>query len=92
MRCDTCSKKTNENFLKPFTHKEKNNEYIIFICGNCFRKFFPSSLKKTTHPHLTRHTLLNSIHFLTKKIKKFLKSLISSSSFLSSCPLSLFLH
>jgi hypothetical protein len=43
MKCAFCKKIDSSENLRSFIHKDKNCNYIIFVCEKCFKKLFASS-------------------------------------------------
>jgi hypothetical protein len=70
MKCAFCGKiDTNEN-LRSFIHKDKNCEYIIFVCERCFRRLFA-----TPNPFFL--SFINPLHYLSLLIIKIIKKIVN---------------
>jgi hypothetical protein len=70
MKCAFCKKFDSNENLRNFIHKDKNCEYIIFVCEKCFRRLFVSS-----EPFFL--SFIKPLHYLSLLIIKIIKKIVN---------------
>jgi hypothetical protein len=70
MKCAFCGIIDSSENLRNFIHKDKNCNYIIFVCENCFKKLFAS-------PKPFFLSLLDPLHYLSLLIIKIIKKIVN---------------